>query len=68
MPHNIIKAAKKGQQMLDGTVQRTSKSKEFMREGVLKAVAEFVMCDDQVSETVSTSLLVTQLLNSLPLL
>ena len=41
------KKEKEGQQTLDG-VFRKLKPKEFLRSGVLKAGAEFVMCDNQV--------------------
>lgn len=37
-----------GQQTLADVIQNMSKKKEFSREGVLRAVAEFVVCDDQV--------------------
>ena len=45
----LKKNLKKGQQTLVQAFQKASKLKEFLREGVLKAVAEFVVCDDQVS-------------------
>lgn len=45
------KQKKEGQQRLDGVFQKVSPPKEFAREGILKAVAEFVVCDDQVSDT-----------------
>lgn len=55
IPRDIVKArveAKKqkkdGQQKLDGIIQKASQPTEFSREGVLKAVAEFIICDDQV--------------------
>lgn len=47
------KQASEGQQTLDGVFRRT-KYQEFSREEVLKAVAEFVVCDDQVSIQVGT--------------
>jgi hypothetical protein len=54
IPHDIVRAnvearkqKKDGQQKLDGIVQN-QKATEFTREGVLKAVAEFIVCDDQV--------------------
>ena len=53
MPREILKVRegekkeKEGQQTLDGVFCK-SKPKEFLRSGVLKAVAEFVMCDNQV--------------------
>lgn len=31
-------------------LEKASKPKEFSRENVLKAIAEFIMCDDQVCE------------------
>ena len=50
MPQNMLKKnLKKGQQTLAQAFQKASKLKEFSREGVLKAVAEFIICDDQVS-------------------
>jgi hypothetical protein len=55
IPRDIVKAgveAKKrkrdGQQTLDGIIQKTSQLTEFSRKGLLKAVAEFIVCDDQV--------------------
>ena len=53
VPRALLKqrdAAKmKGQQQnLDGIVQKQSRVKEFSRRNVLHAVAEFVVCDDQV--------------------
>jgi hypothetical protein len=58
IPRDIVRAkaeAKKqkkdGQLKLDSMVQKASaasQSKEFSREGVLKAVAEFIVCDNQV--------------------
>ena len=49
MPWNLLKKnLKKGQKTLVQASQKVSKLKEFLREGVLKAVAEFVICDDQV--------------------
>lgn len=47
--NEAMKGRKEGQRTLDGAFQRVSKSKEFSRDDVLKAVAEFVVCDDQVS-------------------
>ena len=55
VPRAIAKARKQakeqekdGQWMLDGVFQKASKPNEFSRDAVLKAVAEFVVCDDQV--------------------
>ncbi len=45
-----MKQKKGGQQNLDGIVQRVSQSAEFSWEGILKAVAEFIVCDNQVSD------------------
>jgi hypothetical protein len=57
VPRDIVRAkeeAKKmkkdGQQTLDGVVQKASQPTEFSREGLLKAVAEFIVCDDQVGD------------------
>jgi hypothetical protein len=54
IPLDIVRASvearkhkKDGQQKLDGIVQKAVK---FSREGVLKAVAEFIVCDDQVGK------------------
>jgi len=48
----VKKEAKKqeneGQKTLDGIYRKASKPSEFSKEAVLKAVAEFVVCDDQV--------------------
>ncbi len=51
VPREMLKKNLKmaGQQTLAQAFQKVSKLKEFSREGVLKAVAEFVVCDDQVS-------------------
>ena len=53
VPREIAKAEEKkllkgGQQRLDDVFQRAV-PKEFSRQGILKAVAEFVVCDDQVT-------------------
>jgi hypothetical protein len=40
------------QQNLDGIVQKQSRVKEFSRRNVLHAVAEFVVCDDQVRDCI----------------
>ncbi len=40
------KQKKKGQQKLDSVMQKASQPKEFSWEGVLKAVAKFIVCDD----------------------
>jgi hypothetical protein len=57
IPHNIVRAKleerrmkKEGKQKLDGIVRKASQLVEFSREGVLKAVAEFIVCDNQVSD------------------
>jgi hypothetical protein len=39
---------KAGQRNLDEMFQKAEKPKEFSRDNVLKAVAEFAVCDDQV--------------------
>ena len=56
IPRNIVRAKaearkqqKSGQQTLDGIVQKASQPAEFSQEGILKAVAEFIVCNDQVS-------------------
>jgi hypothetical protein len=52
VPRDIVKARVKvereGQQTLNGVVG-IKQPNAFTRDGVLKAVAEFVVCDDQVS-------------------
>jgi hypothetical protein len=55
IPRDIVRAKaeerkqrKDGQQKLDGIVQKASQPAEFSREGILEAVAKFVVCDDQV--------------------
>jgi hypothetical protein len=40
------------QQTLDGIVQKISRTREFSRKNVLHAVAEFVVCDDQVRDSI----------------
>lgn len=54
MPREILKVrqeakkkGKEGQKALDGVFCK-SKLKEFSRDGVLRAVAEFVVCNNQV--------------------
>jgi len=42
-------AKKNVQKKLDGMFQKAPKLCHFSREDVLRAVAEFVVCDDQVS-------------------
>lgn len=39
---------RKGQMKLDGLFPKVPKAREFSKNDVLKAVAEFVVCDDQV--------------------
>jgi hypothetical protein len=39
----------KGQLRLDGVFLKAPKTREFKRNDALKAIAEFVVCDDQVS-------------------
>jgi len=47
----------KGEQRnLDGIVQKQSKMKEFSRKNVLHAVAEFVVCDDQVRDSIDRNI------------
>jgi len=52
VPRAIAKARKQqekdGQQTLVGVFQKASKPNEFSKDAVLKAVAEFVVCNDQV--------------------
>jgi Mn-containing catalase len=54
IPRVIWKAREKERQLkgkqpkLDGTFERVTGPKEFTRDGVLHAVAQFVACDDQV--------------------
>ena len=43
---------KEGQRTLDGVFCKASKPNEFSRDAVLKAVAEFVVCDDQVQTSI----------------
>ena len=38
---------------LDTILQKTSKVQEFLKEGVLKAVVEFVVCNDQVRHQIT---------------
>ena len=49
IPQEMLKKKGSGQQMLAQAFQKASKPKEFSRAGALKAVAEFMVCDDQVS-------------------
>ncbi len=56
LPRDIVRAKadakkmkKRGQQTLDAIVQKASQPTEFSQEGLLKVVAEFIVCDDQVS-------------------
>ena len=49
----LEKGEREGQHTLNGVFIK-SKPKEFSREGVLKAVAEFVVCDDPVSSMSTT--------------
>ena len=44
------KLEQSGQRTLDGMLS-VPRQKEFSRENMLKAIAEFVVCDDQVSST-----------------
>jgi hypothetical protein len=45
------KGKKKGKQMtLDGVVLKVDVPKEFTPQRILHAVAQFVVCDDQVSQ------------------
>ena len=46
------KEEKGGQRTLDGVFHKASKPNEFSRDVVLKAVAEFVVCDDQVRTSI----------------
>ena len=46
------KEEKGGQRTLDGVFHKASKPNEFSRDVVLKAVAEFVVCDDQVHTSI----------------
>ena len=55
IPRTIVRARnqtkkeeKEGQQTLNGTFQKVSKPSEFLWDTILKAVAVFVVCDDQV--------------------
>lgn len=55
VPRDVMRAREKGknltrQKTLDDMLETASKPKEFSRANVLKAVAEFVVCDDQVCE------------------
>lgn len=43
----VKKEVKEGQKKLDG-IFRKARPKEFARDSVLSAVAEFVVCDNQV--------------------
>lgn len=45
----LEEAKKNVQKKLDGMFQKAPKLHQFSREDVLCAVAEFVVCDDQVS-------------------
>jgi hypothetical protein len=50
IPQEMLKKKKSsGQQMLTQAFQKALKLKEFSRVGVLKAITEFMGCDDQVS-------------------
>ena len=62
VPQAIAKARKQtkqqekdGQGTLDGVFQKASKQNEFLKDTVLKAVAEFVVCDDQVRTSLCPS-------------
>ena len=55
VPRDLVRARgkekrekKAGQRNLDEMFQKVVKPKEFLRDNVLKAVAEFSVCDDQV--------------------
>lgn len=54
MLHKLVRKQVKGsrQQTLAKAFKNAGKSKEFSRQGVLEAVAVFVVCDDQVSHLV----------------
>src|SRR6267154_4203866 len=46
---NLQSNGLKGKQMkIDGLFQKAEKQQEFSRDSVLRAVAEFIVCDDQV--------------------
>ena len=62
VPQAITKARKQtkqqekdGQGTLDGVFQKASKQNEFSKNTVLKAVAEFVVCDNQVQTSLCPS-------------
>jgi hypothetical protein len=42
------KSDKKGQQKLDSRFEKLTGPREFMHDGILHVVAQFVACDDQV--------------------
>jgi hypothetical protein len=55
VPHGIVRAqqdakkiVKQGQMNLDRMFRKSSKKQEFSKADALKAVAEFVICNDQV--------------------
>lgn len=48
--------AKGDQQNLDGIIQKLSRMKEFLRKNVLHAVAKFVICDDQVRDSIDRNI------------
>jgi hypothetical protein len=71
IPREIVRAKaeekkqkKDGQQKLDGIVRKASQPVEFSREGVLKAVAEFIVCDNQVGDVVVSIMCATLQLNA----
>ena len=49
----VKNALERGQMSLDTILQKTSKVQGFSKEGVLKAVVEFVVCDDQVRRQIT---------------
>jgi hypothetical protein len=72
IPRDIVRAKleekkqkKDGQQKLDGIARKASQLVEFSREGVLKAVAEFIVCDNQVGVVIILIVCVTRCLNIL---
>jgi len=44
------------QQNLDGIIQKLPRVKEFSRKNILHAVAEFVICDDQVRDSIDRNI------------
>jgi len=57
-----LKGAGKQQKNLDGLVQKASKLKDFSRKGVLHAVTEFIVCDDQVRDSIDANIRVASLI------